>query len=410
MRLIKSAIDRLPVPDTGQVIYRDDELKGFGLRCTPGSKTFIVEKRVSGKVKRITLGRYGELTAEQARKEAQRLLGEIAQGHDPIGEEREATLKAKTLGAVFEDYLAARKDLKPKTLIDYRRVLRLHFSDWMEKPFVGISKDMVEKRHAKIGTGHGQAYANLGMRLLRALFNFAAGKYEDEQGRSLLPENPVKRLSQTRAWYRVERRQTIIKPHELKTWYQGVMTLENATMRDYLLTVILTGLRREEAARLRWENVDLAGRSLTIPDTKNHDPLHLPLGDYLMALLTRRKSETGESPFVFPGGGVGGHLVEPRAQMAKVTEQTGVSFSVHDMRRTFITMAESLDISSYAIKGLVNHRIKNADVTGGYIVFDVERLREPMTKIETAFLRWMGAIPSAEIIPFQSDGLSRAKG
>lgn len=57
------------------------------------------------------------------------------------------------------------------------------------------------------------------MRLLRALFNFAAGQYEDSQGKSLITENPVKRLSQTRAWYRVERRQSFIKAHELAAWY-----------------------------------------------------------------------------------------------------------------------------------------------------------------------------------------------
>ena len=61
------------------------------------------------------------------------------------------------------------------------------------------------------------------MRLLRALFNFAAGQYEDAKGQSLITENPVKRLSQTRAWYRVERRQTYIKPHELAAWHQGVV-------------------------------------------------------------------------------------------------------------------------------------------------------------------------------------------
>ncbi len=91
------------------------------------------------------------------------------------------------------------------------------------------------------------------MRLLRALFNFAAGQYEDAQGHSLITDNPVKRLSQTRAWYRVERRQTYIKPHELAAWYQGVIKLENTTLRDYLLLSLFTGLRRNEAANTEME-------------------------------------------------------------------------------------------------------------------------------------------------------------
>jgi integrase len=99
------------------------------------------------------------------------------------------------------------------------------------------------------------------MRLLRALFNFAAGKYEDAQGKSLITENPVKRLSQTRAWYRVERRQTFIQSHELKAWHEGVQKLENEGLRDYFMLIMLTGLRRQEAASLRWDQVDLKAKT-----------------------------------------------------------------------------------------------------------------------------------------------------
>lgn len=139
-------------------------------------------------------------------------------------------------------------------------VLDLHPS---RKPILAITKDAVAKRHMAIAEAHGEAYANLSMRLLRALFNFAAGQYEDSQGRSLISENPVRRLSQTRAWYRVARRQTVIKPHELARWYQAVMALENDTVRDYLLLVLFTGLRRQEAAKLTWD--DIQGRTLAMP-------------------------------------------------------------------------------------------------------------------------------------------------
>lgn len=67
------------------------------------------------------------------------------------------------------------------------------------------------------------------MRVLRALLNFAMGQYEDSQGQSLIAENPVKRISQTRAWYRVDCRQSVIKAHELKAWFSGAMALDNET-------------------------------------------------------------------------------------------------------------------------------------------------------------------------------------
>ena len=73
--------------------------------------------------------------------------------------------------------------------------------------------------------------------------------------------------------------------------------------------------------------------------------------------------------------------------MAKVTEASGINFTVHDLRRTFITIAESLDISAYAVKRLVNHKMNN-DVTAGYIIADVERLRKPMQLITDNLLEF----------------------
>ena len=381
-------LGRLPPTSRDQAFYRDAQLKGFALRVTAnGIKSFVVEKLVNGKVRRMTLGRYGELTIEQARREAQKLLGKIATGIDPRAEQQIAELHGITLEQVFQDYLHARKDLKPRTLYDYRRVMAYVFSEWRNKPLLTITKDKVAKLHTRLGEENGHAYANLAMRLLRALFNFAAGQYEDAQGRSLITDNPVKRLSQTRSWYRVERRQTYIKPHQLVAWYGGLEKMTNDTLRDYILVVLFTGLRRNEAAKLKWSDIDLKDKTLTIPDTKNHQPHTLPLSDYLLELFTRRNQHS-TSEYVFPSTGKGGYIVEPRKQTAKVIEDSGVSFTIHDLRRTFITIAESLDISAYAVKRLVNHKMSN-DVTAGYIVSDVERLRKPMQSITDHLLKFM---------------------
>jgi integrase len=79
--------------------------------------------------------------------------------------------------------------------------------------------------------------------------------------------------------------------------------------------------------------------------------MQLPLSDYLLAMLTTRKA-ISTSAFVFPGDGVSGYLVEPKRQLAKVIEQTDMPFTLHDLRRTFFTLAESLDISAYSVKAL----------------------------------------------------------
>jgi hypothetical protein len=156
-----------------------------------GAKSFILEKRIDGKVKRLTLGRYPELTVEQARKEAHKLLGHIATGRNPVAEKKQEALQGTTLKQAFDDFVKVRKNLKERTLYDYRRVMSIIFADWQDKPMIDINKDMVSKRHSKIGAERGEAYANLSMRFLRALFNFAIAQYEDGSGKSILHENPV---------------------------------------------------------------------------------------------------------------------------------------------------------------------------------------------------------------------------
>ena len=402
-KITKSYVDKLSTPETGQAFVRDSELKGFAVRVTPsGAKSFILEKRIDGKVKRLTLGRYPELTVEQARKEAHKLLGHIAVGRNPAAEKKQEALQGTTLKQAFDDFVKTRKNLKERTLYDYRRVMTIIFADWQDKAMIDINKDMVSKRHNKVGSERGEAYANLSMRFLRALFNFAIAQYEDGNGNSILRENPVTRLTQTRAWYRVDRRQTVIKPHEIEPWFQAIMNLKNdplsqnrETIRDYLLLVLFTGLRREEAASMTWNNVDLQAKTLKVTDTKNHSDHNLPLSDFLYDLLQKRK-EQAINEYIFHRASGTGYVSEQRKQMAKVIQESGIAFTIHDLRRTFLTVAESLDIPAYAVKRLANHKMSN-DVTAGYIVADVERLRQPMQKITDYILKCAGYKSSATI-------------
>jgi integrase len=394
-RLTKTFIDTIESPslkDNGkpaQVFYRDSSLVGFGLYVmSSGTKTYFVETRVNGKVKRIRIGRYGQLTPDQARKQAQILLGDIATGGDPVKDKQALKIKAVTLREAFNDYLSARKTLKPFTVKDYRKAIERDLADWCDKPLKDITKDMVEKRHRKHGESS-QARANITMRVLRAVFNFARDKYETSDGESLFPLNPVDRLNRTRAWYRVERRQTLIKESELKAWYEAVMQIPSDTTRDYLLFLLFTGLRKAEGARLAWVDVDLKEKSFQIPDTKNRDLHRLPLSDFLYAMLKQRHTlYAGESSWVFPSDVTETHLVEPRRSIERVRLQSKVNFSLHDLRRTFITTAESLDIPAYALKRLLNHRL-NDDVTAGYIVPNVKRLQKPMQQITNYFKKEM---------------------
>jgi integrase len=160
-------------------------------------------------------------------------------------------------------------------------------------------------------------------------------------------------------------------------------------IRDYLLVLILTGLRKNEAAKLRWTDIDFDCKTLTIraENTKNRNEYSLPMSEFLVSIMRRRKLDPRRSDFVFPGRE--GHLVDPCHCLIQVIEECGCDFVLHDLRRTFITTAAKLGIPHHLIKKLVNH-ISVADVTDGYVIFQVEHLRAPMAQITEHFLSLFG--------------------
>ena len=147
-RISASFLERkVSCPGAGQLILRDSELKGFGVRATSHSISFIVECRVDGRVQRATLGKYGQMTVEQARTEAQKYLtavsAERAQCPEP---------SVVTLNDVLEKYLAVRK-LRPHTIANYSGVAKRGLADWLDKPITAITKDMIQDRHQQTPRG-----------------------------------------------------------------------------------------------------------------------------------------------------------------------------------------------------------------------------------------------------------------
>ena len=243
VKLTKSVTDKAKAPESGQAFIRDTVIPGFSLRITSsGSKAFILEKRIQGKVRRMTLGKYGAITCEEARKLAKSESGKIAMGQNPIAERQQEKISSMTLKDAYDDYIQDRAELKPRTLHKYNGVINTCFSDWLNKPITSITKAMVLTKHKKLSTKkkrnkegeiigtHGQCFANQAMRLLRAIFNFAQAKYDDLHGTSLIPENPVLILTRLKAWNKVERRQSVLKVHELPHWYQSVQRLYDDEM------------------------------------------------------------------------------------------------------------------------------------------------------------------------------------
>jgi integrase len=402
IRLTKRAIEALPAPDPSgkQTLHWDEELKGLGVLCsgTTKTKTFIVQRKLpGGATRRVTIGAVNVLALDEARGRAKTILAEFYGGHDPKAAARARARRSVTLRVAMETYLTGRKELSQKSRAGYRAALGRYLEDWMDQPLRSITPDMVEQRHADIADGvkkraaattkltgrearsgggpaTGAATANSVMRCLRAVYNFA-GERDAE-----LPANPTQRLR--RQWFPVPRRARLVAGDELPAFYAAVDALPSRSHRDYLLLLLFTGLRRGEAAGLRWEEVDFAARLIRLPAAraKNRQKLDLPMSSFVRDLLVARRAMGDDAGWVFGADSRSGHLEEPKGALAQVAAAAEIVISPHDLRRTFLTVAEGTDISPMALKALVNHQL-GGDVTSGYVQLTVDRLREPAQRV-----------------------------
>jgi integrase len=404
-----------PAPGERAKFYLDTALIGFGLAVSgKGSKSFFVLRRVHGRAVRFVFRRVGEGTVAQARVEASDLLAQMSKGVD-LGKQRVAERVAAlqkeansiTLRKALDLYLSSAKSKgrSPRTLANVEAVLQRYLPDWFDRELPTITREEARQRHQKIARDiargryvrkskfhqqhtraedSGRSTANDAMRSFRTVWNRARRQHPE------LPECPTINVD----WAKLERPRTALAEDQLATWYAGVMADSNATRRDVLLFSLFTGLRRGDACSVLWADVDLKKKVLHIPQPKGGHAFDLPLSDFLVALLEGRE-RLFDSPFVFASAASrSGHIEEPRLEIP------GLTWTPHDLRRTFLNVAEGMEMSSYAMKALVNHRQPTGDVTSGYLRMEVERLRAPMQAI-TDRLRALCMPTTGKVVPIR---------
>jgi len=397
VELIKSQ----PFQSSGDpLIIRDGLVKGFALKVNKASKVFVIEKRIKGKLKKETIGEFPAMTLEYARKKAQLIISNLMMGLEPVQLKR-ARQKGITLGQVIKDYFEVSK-LKESTKKVNAYIIHRHLKDWINCSIFDITGKMVLKKHGLITKEKGPAAANNAMRKLRAVLNFSETMY-DEQFDFTAWKNPVRKLTELKAWNPSRRRSRVIHREKLGTWFNVVLELrESSSLEteivtcDLIIFLLLTGLRKNEATKLTWDEVFRFDNYIVIPSSraKNSQEHRLPLTDYLFELIEKRWRQRVNN-YIFPSHNIrnkDGHLKDPNVIINKISKRCGIErLSAHDLRRTFSSLAESLDFNTYTIKKLLNHAI-DQDVTGGYIskYFDADRLRKPMQEITDYILDQAG--------------------
>ena len=397
-KLNQKLVDSLPHIESGPAkIYFDEEVKGFGVCVGKRAKTYIVQREVNHRSVRVSFARTNELTVSKARLEASRLMLEMRNGKNPNISKRPPIVDPVPVKITLQNIL----DQHVESLIHkgcshsanrYPAALNIHVKDWLSKPVEFVTRELVIERHREIGRTVGKRSSNSLFRVLRALYNLYRIDHPEYN-------NPVEILSLKKLWFPETPRDVRIRPHDMKRWITALKTtVKNPVHRDYILFLLLTGLRKNEAMSLAWDQVDFEGKTFRIVKTKNKKPLELPFTDIIEIILTRLHAmRDNENPatnkWVFPSEmSVTGHLNCISRSLRFITKKTGLNIRLHDLRRTFVSVANSIRIPSYTIKKLVNHS-SGGDVTAMvYNVMDVDDLREPMQAITEEFKKTMGAL------------------
>ena len=290
VKLTKSFIDQLELKPA---IFRDSELIGFAVRVNTSYKTYIVEKKVNGRSTRSTLGIHGQITLAQARVLAQEALLEMTKGVNLNEKKKNRITDAEKLYQVkqqqptlFEAYSVYidERELKPRTLDDYSDVINGYLSDWKDIKLKDINRKIQDK-HKELSE-RSKAQAKMVMRVFRAIYNFSIEHYLDDDENPILPPiNPVRTLTAKKSWNKIKRRKTYINEDKLPDWIKAVLNFQDRgqkleTNKDFLLTLILTGFRREECESLAWSAIDLKYGFITSIDPKNNGRIH-----YLWAII-----------------------------------------------------------------------------------------------------------------------------
>jgi integrase len=389
-RLTKTLLVGLVAPEAGkrQVIY-DTEIPKLGMRIShTGVRAFYVVKRLGGTMVWIKLGTFPDMTCEQARNEAGKILGEFAKGENPAAVKR--AVKAElTFGEAFDDFLERKRKrdgspISDKTKRDYSDLLRLYLDGLKDKKLSLIERNEVKAIHAKT-TKKSAAQADRVVAVVSAVFTFmqANERFSGLNPATMIQKNPA------------PSRDRFLQPDELTPFFKALSESTNGIMRDFFLMSLLTGARRANVSAMRWSDVDLVAGIWRIPKTKNGTPQSVTLSPEAVSVLNSRRAG-GE--FVFPGEGKTGHIVEPKKAWANLIKSAGIeNLRIHDLRRTLGSWQARTGASLPIIGKSLNHKTHQA--TAIYARLDLDPVRQSVNTATTAIMEAAGMNKKSEVVP-----------
>jgi len=381
-KITKRLIDSTPCPTVGQTFLRDAEIPGFALRLTPGSKAFILEKRVQGRLRRMTLGSYGALTLDEARSKARIWIGEIEDGGDPA-QERTDKKRESTFADLEKSYLEYQTPRK-KSLRDEKAILNIYLPHWRNQKLSSITRKQITNLHTRIGA-RAPYRANRILALLSHMFNKAIdwGMLD-----GLNPATRIERFGE-------QKRDRFVQPDEFKKLMESISQEKNIFIQGALLVTLFTGARIGEVLSAKWEDINLSQGTWRIPHTKA-DRVHiLPLPQTILAGLSELP-RVKDNPYVFPGSREGAHLVYIRGAWREIRTRAGLpDVRIHDLRRTLGSWLAGSGASLPLIGKVLNH--SQPSTTAVYARMNLDPVRAALDANAERMIQAAGGFPILKV-------------
>jgi integrase len=385
-KLTKPFVDSIEPHSTSDLFYWDDKLPCFGIRIKPsGAKSFIMQYRNSnGRSRRLTVGRYGVLTLDQARVEARRLLADVARGFDPV-ERRASDRNAITMELLCREYLdraergliitRRKQSKKASTLYVDRGRIERHIipllghrtvKDLTQTDVRAFQRDIVAgktaadvktKKHGRAIVEGGRGTATRTMGLLGGILTYAI-----QEG--YRPDNPVHGVARPQDG----RRQLHLDAAGYRLLGQRLEAAEQRgepwQATEAIRALALTGCRRGEIENLKPSELDFASSALRLSDSKTGRSTR-PIGAAALAVL-RRSAARSKGPFVFASARRADTAFKglPKA-WRRIVGDDFAWLMPHGLRHCFAGTAEDLGFTIPTIGALMGQ--SSGGVTAGYI-------------------------------------------
>jgi integrase len=387
-KLTKRFVENEEPPKDGYTLVWDEDLPGFGLRVhSSGQRSYLVQYRnTQGRSRRMTLGRHGKITADEARKSALRLFASIRDGKDPLAERR-AYIDAPIVGDLLDRYVAehVEKSNRGRTREEFKRLVERHIRPQLGKHKVAaVTRQDVAKLHRSLADTPRQA--NLVLAICSKVFSLA-----EEWGMRPDGTNPCRHIARNSERHRerfltgaeLRRLDTTLrmaerdglpwdvdenkpkakhlaKPENRRTLYPRVITAA-------VELLLYTGCRLSEVLNLRWEQVDIEAGVLLLSETKAGRPqvvvINAPARQTLKSLPC-----PADSPWVLPSRDPARPLTKEviESKWRKIREVAGFpDVRLHDLRHTVGTYAGQSGANAFLIRDLLRH--KDLSMTGRYV-------------------------------------------